>query len=88
MNFDHFRRLPAIILAGLLSCYLLPAGANTTDDDSRTFQSIIHNLEYISVDYAGVIENGRIVDQGEYEEHVPVLVILNDRAFPDIEATD
>ena len=72
MNFDHLRRLPAIIITGLLFSLCQPAGAVTTDDDGRTFQSIIHNLEYISVDYAGVVENGRIVDQGEYDEQLEI----------------
>ena len=73
MNFDHFCRLPAILLAGLLSCFVLPASADdTSGDNGRTFQSIIHNLEYVSVDYDGVVENGQIVDQGEYDEQLEI----------------
>jgi len=72
MNFDRLLPIPAIILAGLLSCFVLSASAADSSDNGRTFQSIIHNLEYVSVDYAGVIENGQIVDQGEYEEQLEI----------------
>jgi high-affinity iron transporter len=68
MNPDPFRRLTTLFFSGILACFCFHASAITNDDANRTFQSIIHNLEYVSVDYAGVIENGRIVDQAEYSE--------------------
>ena len=34
------------------------------------FAPILHALDYLAVDYAGAVKDGKILDQGEYDEQV------------------
>jgi len=38
------------------------------DADTKGVQSIIHALDYVAVDYPGVISNGKVVNESEYAE--------------------
>ena len=50
----------------------LSVNANEARDWQKTAQSIIHSLDYVSVDYPGVIEQGQVVNQEEYQEQLEI----------------
>ena len=61
-----FRYLKALALALLLGCVLAaPARAQTAPA-----QTIWRLLDYIAVDYAGAVSDGRVVNEAEYVEMV------------------
>lgn len=61
-----FRYLRALALALLLGCVLAaPARAQTAPA-----QTIWRLLDYIAVDYAGTVSDGRVVNEAEYVEMV------------------
>lgn len=53
--------------------------ANTTASTDATVASILHILDYVAVDYPGVVHNGAIVNSGEYieqKEFITRLMVL------------
>ena len=60
----------AIALQALL---LLSASAGAFAAAVPAAQSIIHGLDYLAVDYPGVIANGQIVNPGEYAEQQEIV---------------
>lgn len=54
-------------LALLLTVLLFPALAGVARAEPST-QTVLHLLDYIAVDYAGAIEDGKIKNNDEYEE--------------------
>jgi high-affinity iron transporter len=51
----------------LLAAFLVgPSGAAAASDDKA--QTIVHLLDYVSVDYPETVSKGRVQDAGEYEE--------------------
>ena len=54
----------------LLFSGLSPAWSVQADNRSvqTTVQALLHSLDYIAVDYPGAVENGRVLDEGEYGE--------------------
>ena len=68
MNNIFFSRIHPI-LPLLLSGILMPSWAMAdAESGEETAQIVIHGLDYISVDYPGVIADGVITDQEEYSE--------------------
>jgi high-affinity iron transporter len=59
----------AVLVAALLAApAALAAGPDAAG--STEAQTILHVLDYVAVDYAGAVADGRILDQGEYEEQL------------------
>lgn len=57
----------------ILGCLLLWGQATWAADASQT---VLHALDYVAVDYPGVIQNGQVLDQDEYsEQHEFVLQV-------------
>lgn len=56
-------------LALALAC-LLPFQAPAAAEDDPAARQVWQLLEYIAVDYAGAVEDGRIIDEDEYQEMV------------------
>ncbi|MGC2166227.1 MAG: cytochrome c/FTR1 family iron permease [Gallionella sp.] len=75
-----FRRLPAVFTILLLILMTTPVHAEIDDHSEtdsysvsdaaldRDVQSILHMLDYLSVDYGGAVLFGRILNSGEYLE--------------------
>lgn len=61
----HFRRIAVWILAAFV--FAFSAGLSA-QEPQRTVQTTWQLLDYIGVDYAGAVRNGRIVNAGEYAE--------------------
>ena len=63
-----------ILYRSLLTAFVLFASVFSTayaQSDERVdklSQSILHILDYISVDYPGVVQNGKVLDAGEFAE--------------------
>lgn len=53
--------LARVLLAVLLSC-------STFSHASDTAQTIVHMLDYVSVDYPEFVKDGKVLDQAEYKE--------------------
>jgi high-affinity iron transporter len=51
------------LLAALL---LIAAAANAASTGAA--QTVVHILDYVAVDYAGAVENGKVKSEGEYKE--------------------
>lgn len=49
----------------LLCAACLPAGAQTAQDRAQT---VIHMLDYVSVDYPEFVRDGKVLDEPEYQE--------------------
>ena len=81
MNQNNQHKTSTLIILGLLFSFAISAMANTAKDPNQLFQSIIHNLDYISVDYAGIVISGEIHDQAEYDEQLEIanhaILLLN-----------
>ena len=52
-----------ILLLGL-------AGAPAVADEPDPFAPILHALDYLAVDYPGAVKDGKVQDQGEYDEQL------------------
>lgn len=57
---------PLALLALAIGLAAGPAMA----DEPDPFAPILHALDYLAVDYAGAVKDGKILDQGEYDEQV------------------
>lgn len=60
-------RCPPVWLVVLL---LSPGLAAQADDTERAAQTAAHLLDYVGVDYAGAVQNGKVVEPEEYQEQV------------------
>jgi high-affinity iron transporter len=56
--------LPLTVFVSFLS----PAHPAAAAHETQPAQNMVHILDYISVDYPSVVENGRVIDAQEYEE--------------------
>ena len=56
------------ILGGMLLAISSLLAIPTMAADNRTAESILHTLDYVSVDYPGAVKNGKILNDAEYEE--------------------
>src|SRR5690606_22640248 len=70
-----------ILLCTFLACLgLLVRAAGTDDDQART---VVHMLDYVSVDYPEFVQNGLVLDSAEYDEQLEfaqqALTILDQR---------
>ncbi len=71
MHLQHTSRVSTIhlfvffVLSLLLSAYSVAA---TTDDEKA--QTVVHMLDYISVDYPEFVQNGKVLNQSEFEEQL------------------
>src|SRR5262249_28883298 len=53
-------------VATLITAVATPAAAAEPDP----FAPILHALDYLAVDYPGAVKDGKVLDQGEYDEQV------------------
>jgi high-affinity iron transporter len=58
-------RLPAILLLALAVTAAQPALAQSSGE---TAQTVVHLLDYISVDYPGFVRDGKVLNEAEYKE--------------------
>ncbi|MFZ5557349.1 MAG: cytochrome c/FTR1 family iron permease [Pseudomonadota bacterium] len=76
------RWLLAALMAGLVGA---AAGQPLGTEDLRDAQTIVHMLDYVSVDYSEFVQEGKVLDEAEYREQLEfagqVLVLL--RKLPD-----
>ena len=57
----------------LLALLLVPAAwpaASAAAEEPDAFAPLLHTLDYLAVDYAGAVKDGKVQDQGEYAEQV------------------
>jgi len=66
MSFTSIRMISAAISVSFL-ILLMPA-AHADEASEREAQSILHMLDYLSVDYGGSVLFGKILNEGEYQE--------------------
>jgi high-affinity iron transporter len=68
----HRRRLSSFCIVWLLGlCALFgTATATAATPDADKAQTIVHMLDYISVDYPQFVRDGKVLDQGEYAEQL------------------
>lgn len=45
---------------------------SSSDDPDRILQSIVHGLDYVSVDYSSVVDQGKVLDKDEYTEQIEI----------------
>jgi high-affinity iron transporter len=62
-------RWRGLLLALLLVPTAWPA-ASAAAEEPDTFAPLLHTLDYLAVDYAGAVKDGKVQDQGEYAEQV------------------
>ena len=60
--------LRVLFVASLLSCSFLVSAA--TADTSSSVPTTWRLLDYIAVDYRGAVNDGKVVNTGEYDEMV------------------
>jgi len=46
------------------------AASPTAADEPDAFAPLLHALDYLAVDYPGAVKDGKVLDQGEYDEQV------------------
>ncbi|MCO5247890.1 MAG: FTR1 family protein [Chitinophagales bacterium] len=51
-----------------ISFYIFSIQSLFADDSKTAAETVVHLLSYVSMDYAGAVESGKILDQQEYEE--------------------
>jgi len=61
-----FPRFPCFIIVMLLALQLIPAWANESED----VMNILHMADYVGVDYAGAVQDGRAINAAEYQEQL------------------
>lgn len=66
MSPSPIRLIPAAITASLLILLMPAAHADATSE--REAQSILHMLDYLSVDYGGSVLFGKVLNESEYQE--------------------
>jgi high-affinity iron transporter len=59
----------ALDLLGL-TCLLWAVGLATAQAPPEQTQLLLHLLDYVAVDYPGCVQDGAVLDQGEYDEQV------------------
>ena len=68
MSPQTIRMSSIAILASLLT--LLVPSTLAADAPDRQAQTILHMLDYVSVDYGGAVQSGKILNEGEFREQV------------------
>lgn len=68
MSHKSIRMILAAITASFLTM-LMPA-AHADETSEREAQTILHILDYLSVDYGGSVLLGKVLNEGEYKEQV------------------
>lgn len=82
-----------IVCFGLMVALLIVIGAYSqiamadTRQDQNTAQKMLHVLDYVSVDYANVVQNGVVLNKDEYQEQMEFSTRLIEQAklLPDSE---
>lgn len=59
-------RILATLFSAFLICLAAPALAAPTDAEKA--QTVIHLLDYVGVDYPEFVQDGKVLDEGEYQE--------------------
>ena len=72
MTCDHGARGLTLLMlvATLLAAVSAASAAPTATPPGRRAQTILHMLDYVAVDYPGVVKDGKILDQSEFKEQV------------------
>ncbi len=58
--------LGPLLIAALVFCAASVGAAPTLPDDKA--QTVVHMLDYVSVDYPEFVKDGKVLDAAEYEE--------------------
>src|SRR5688572_7705252 len=72
----HIRILPASLLVALAWMVVMAAGAQAQqgtavrDQPAAPAEIILHMLDYVGVDYPAAVKDGKVLDQGEYDEQL------------------
>ena len=66
MSHKSIRMIPAAITASFLIMLMPAAYADATSE--REAQTVLHMLDYLSVDYGGAVLLGKVLNEGEYKE--------------------
>jgi len=61
---------PACIVVFAFTLLLNTTFANATDSSDKTAQTILHVLDYLSVDYGGAVLLEKVVNESEYQEQL------------------
>jgi high-affinity iron transporter len=59
---------PISILAALLLLLHAPSFAGDQRDADKQGKSILHLLDYVAVEYPGLVQGGKVLNEGEYHE--------------------
>ncbi len=68
-------RFHCLIIVMLLALCLHPAWA----DEHSEVMNILHMADYVGVDYAGAVENGRAINPAEYQEQLEFVQEIHNR---------
>lgn len=68
MNITPGALLQAFVRLLLLAAMVATLPAAATGADDAKAQTVIHMLDYVSVDYPEFVKDGKVVDQAEYQE--------------------
>ncbi len=68
-----FKKISWFIYVVLLFTQIPVVMAETDEVANKTIQSIVHALDYVAVDYPGVISNGKVINDTEYAEQVEII---------------
>ncbi|WP_455218425.1 cytochrome c/FTR1 family iron permease [Kaarinaea lacus] len=84
--YNRLRYLVLLLMLGLvyMSGPVAASGENARDQQDSLYQSIIHGLDYISVDYPAVVDQGKVQDKEEYAEQIEIAghVLSQVRSLP------
>jgi len=88
MNFKIFSKIMQSlwVLAGILAISVVSANSKAVPagDANMMFQAIVHGLDYVSVDYPAVVNQGKVLDEDEYAEQIEIAshVLSQVKALP------
>ena len=69
MYFQNKSRFIHSFIFFALSLFLSAYSTAATTDDEKA-QTVVHMLDYISVDYPEFVQNGKVLNQSEFEEQL------------------
>jgi len=76
----NFRVLPKLLAAFLLILSLNGIGQLKAESNSQDQRQLLQLIEYIGVDYSAAVENGEVIDQGEYQEMQDFAAIIAEKS--------
>src|SRR5699024_9898553 len=52
----------------VITLILSPLSTSYAQDDDTMAETVVHLLSYVSMDYPGAVQDGKIIDEQEYSE--------------------